>query len=77
MTRQQAIRIGIVLYAVAGIGLAIFGVLTWGIPGESQTGMYAGGYDESPAARGVPFWQHLKNELIGNGAPPSKGHDRQ
>ena len=76
MTRQQAIRIGIVLYVVAGIGLAIFGILTWGISGQSQRGMYAGGYDKSPAARGVPFWQHLKNELIGNGAPPNQGHDR-
>jgi hypothetical protein len=29
--RERAIRFGIVLYVVAGVGLAIFGVLIWGI----------------------------------------------
>ena len=73
---ERAIRVGIVLYVVAGVGLAIFGVPAWGIPGESHNrGIYAGGYDESPAARGVPFWQHVKNQLFGAPEAPPKDTD--
>lgn len=63
MTTQRMIEIAIALYVVAGIGLAIVGTFTWGAPGERGT--YVDGLDQSPAARGVPFWQHVTKQLIG------------